>query len=318
MRREWGLLLVVALFAALVVVMPLLRAWRQTGSLPFVLHREQLSARAPLAQLTALALGGLLVGGFAYAVAYGALGAETFGGRPPQGPLLGVGLAVMAAGTAIIAVAQAQMGRSWRIGIDPRPTEIVDRGLYARIRHPIYSGLLLWLVGLVLFAPSPALMLGAVLALATVSLQARLEEQHLLAMHGEAYAQRARQIGRFLPGIGKDLDPVPPALWLGLTAALLSVAVLDLLQVIWLPWKPKHTGALMGALLYGSLALGAWKRRRWAAIVPMVVPLLPVSILLLSALGLSVGVPPDGPMVFILLFQLAAAGLGAALLATER
>jgi protein-S-isoprenylcysteine O-methyltransferase Ste14 len=320
---SWSLLVVLVVFAVLVLGAPLLRAWRQTGQLALVAHRgvsqgpAELRLLPPLMSVSAMAY---LLGGFVYAVVYGALGAAFFGGPEPVGPRAWAGLAVMGLGTGIIALGQAQMGRSWRIGLDDRPTEIVDTGLYRHVRHPIYSGLLLWLVGLVLFAPTPVLMLGAMLLAAGVALQARLEEQHLLALHGEAYRQRALKVGRFVPGLGRDLHPLPPLLWMALTAALLSVSALDLLQVVWLPWVPKHVGALGGALLYLALAWGAWRQARWAALIPAVVPLLPLSLITLSWLGGGpvMGVRPDTAMGVILGFQLVAAALGVTLAARRR
>jgi protein-S-isoprenylcysteine O-methyltransferase Ste14 len=312
---SWTLLLVLVVFAILVLGAPLVRAWRQTGKLAFVAHHGvqkgpvELQLLPPLVGVGAL---GFLLGGFAYAVAYGALGAAFFGGPEPVGPRAWAGIGVMALGTGIIALAQAQMGESWRIGLDDRPTELVDRGLYRYVRHPIYSGLLVWLVGLVLFAPTPVLTLGAMMLAAGVALQARLEEQHLLALHGEAYRERALRVGRFVPGLGRDLRPLPGSLGLALTAALLSVSALDLLQVMWLAWVSKHVGALGGALLYGGLAVGAWRQARWAALIPAIVPLLPLTLLTLSLLGAGpvMGVRPDTAMVVILGFQLVAAGLG--------
>ena len=40
-----------------------------------------------------------------------------------------------------------------------------------------------------------------------IMLQARLEEQHLLALHGEAYRRYASAAGRFLPGLGRLASP---------------------------------------------------------------------------------------------------------------
>jgi protein-S-isoprenylcysteine O-methyltransferase Ste14 len=46
-----------------------------------------------------------------------------------------------------------------------------------------------------------------------VSLQVRLEEDHLLRLHGGAYQRYAARVGRFLPGVGRleapGLDAAP-------------------------------------------------------------------------------------------------------------
>ena len=44
------------------------------------------------------------------------------------------------AGVLVIAIAQRQMGESFRIGIDDAKTALVSRGLFRHVRNPIYSG----------------------------------------------------------------------------------------------------------------------------------------------------------------------------------
>jgi protein-S-isoprenylcysteine O-methyltransferase Ste14 len=95
------------------------------------------------------------------------------------------------------------MGASWRIGIDRRPTALVATGLYRLVRNPIYAGVLATVAGLALVTPCPwtlCLLLDTALL---VTIQARLEEVHLLAQHGDAYRAYAAQVGRFVPGIGR-------------------------------------------------------------------------------------------------------------------
>jgi protein-S-isoprenylcysteine O-methyltransferase Ste14 len=57
---------------------------------------------------------------------------------------------------------------------------LVHHGLYAHIRHPIYAGLLLEFVGLVLVRPTQAVALAGAIGAGWVHLQARLEELDLL------------------------------------------------------------------------------------------------------------------------------------------
>ena len=140
----------------------------------------------------------------AYALAFAAFGAErmdVFAGVPAWLGPLGLGLLLFA--IALIVTAQAQMGRSWRMCIDEGHTQLVTSGLFGVVRNPIYLGTLILLWGVFLLAPSPwsaGLIFSGTMF---VSIQARLEEAHLIRLHGAAYRAFAARVGRFLPGVGR-------------------------------------------------------------------------------------------------------------------
>jgi protein-S-isoprenylcysteine O-methyltransferase Ste14 len=82
-------------------------------------------------------------------------------------------------------------------------TELATRGLY-HARNLIYSGMLLVWVAEALLVPNTVSVAG--LALTTVAIELfvrRVEEPHLVAVHGDAYRAYARAVGRFLPGVGR-------------------------------------------------------------------------------------------------------------------
>ncbi|MFM1988367.1 MAG: hypothetical protein RJA99_1324 [Pseudomonadota bacterium] len=96
-------------------------------------------------------------------------------------------------------VAQVQMGRSWRIGIDEvHGTELVTRGLFARSRNPIFLGLRATMLGLFLVLPCGATLALGVAAELLMQVQVRLEEAHLAGLHGDRYADYARRVRRWL------------------------------------------------------------------------------------------------------------------------
>ena len=113
---------------------------------------------------------------------------------------------MLAVGAGVLTVvAQVQLGASWRIGVEAgERTDLVTGGLFGRVRNPIFTGMLLFALGLALLVPNVPTVAGAVLATVTIQVQVRLvEEPNLIAVHGEAYRRWAAATGRFLPGLGR-------------------------------------------------------------------------------------------------------------------
>jgi len=108
-------------------------------------------------------------------------------------------------GLGLTLLAQVQMGLSWRIGVDEaEKTELVQTGLFALVRNPVFSAMGIVTVGLVLLVPSPVAFLGLGALLIALELQVRVvEEPYLLRVQGQAYAAYAARVGRFIPGIGR-------------------------------------------------------------------------------------------------------------------
>jgi protein-S-isoprenylcysteine O-methyltransferase Ste14 len=77
---------------------------------------------------------------------------------------------------------------------------LVETGLYAHIRHPIYAGLLLEFAGLVLLRPTQAAALACAIGVGWVLVQARLEELDLL-QRLPAYREYMQRVPRFLPRV---------------------------------------------------------------------------------------------------------------------
>lgn len=111
-----------------------------------------------------------------------------------------VGLVLIVLGAAFTLASIFLMGRAWRIGIDPsNRSELAEDGPYRWIRHPIYSGMLLVVLGNVLAVPHPAILVLSVVTAIGFTLQAYREERHLLRTFGERYARYLARTGRFAP-----------------------------------------------------------------------------------------------------------------------
>jgi protein-S-isoprenylcysteine O-methyltransferase Ste14 len=196
-RVALPILLVV--FAGVLLVWPVVRLRRQTGVWAVTLHRNT----TPGNRFMGLVFVALVLG-LAFLVArFSLLGPASVGvWAAPRGLAL-AGLLLCAAGVLVVAIAQRQMGESFRIGIDDAKTALVSRGLFRRVRNPIYSGLLALLFGVALVIPCSASVLLGSAAAAAIAIHTRLEERHLLELHGDAYRAYAASVGRFVPGVGR-------------------------------------------------------------------------------------------------------------------
>ena len=105
----------------------------------------------------------------------------------------GMGIAVWAWGT---------MGLR-RLRVTPTPgkdCQLLMHGPYRWIRHPMYSGLLLFTAPL-LVSPADLWRLGAWLGLVVVLVFKAKEEETLLRARFPEYADYAARTARFLPGL---------------------------------------------------------------------------------------------------------------------
>ena len=121
-----------------------------------------------------------------------------------------IGAAISLAGIAIMVISQWQMGAAWRFGVDETErTDLVTSGLYSLVRNPIYSGVFLFCIGLLVLLPHIYMLFFLILAYSSIELQVRfVEEPHLRHLHGAMYEQYAAHAGRyfprFIPGSGSS------------------------------------------------------------------------------------------------------------------
>jgi protein-S-isoprenylcysteine O-methyltransferase Ste14 len=96
-------------------------------------------------------------------------------------------------------VAQAQMGNSWRIGIDTEHrTELVQTGVFRFSRNPIFVGMMVTLLGLSLVIPSVGTLITLLVGIILIGIQVRLEEEYLMRTHGEKYLKYRRNVRRWI------------------------------------------------------------------------------------------------------------------------
>jgi protein-S-isoprenylcysteine O-methyltransferase Ste14 len=102
-----------------------------------------------------------------------------------------IGTTLMVAGIGGIAAARYQLGKSF--SIKPEAHQLVTRGVYSKIRNPIYVFGIVAITGLVLALRRPMLWLLLPVIVALQALRARREAQVLEAAFGDAYREYRRK-----------------------------------------------------------------------------------------------------------------------------
>jgi protein-S-isoprenylcysteine O-methyltransferase Ste14 len=139
-------------------------------------------------------------------IAWLASGIEPSLGRPDwsETPALRwIAAGVMALSTLLILAAQAAMGASWRVGVPAEgPGALVTGGLFALSRNPVFVGM--FGLALAMFLWSPTMLTAALLPLAasTMAMQVRIEEDALLAKHGDLYVAYQKRTPRWVWPVG--------------------------------------------------------------------------------------------------------------------
>jgi protein-S-isoprenylcysteine O-methyltransferase Ste14 len=114
-------------------------------------------------------------------------------------PADGVGWTLLMVSLLVITIAQANMGRAWRIGIDHTNTPMLAReGLFRWSRNPIFLGMRLNLLGLFLILPNAATLVIWLVGEALMQVQVRLEEEHLARTFRDTYADYQRTVRRWV------------------------------------------------------------------------------------------------------------------------
>jgi protein-S-isoprenylcysteine O-methyltransferase Ste14 len=120
---------------------------------------------------------------------------------PTTDRLAAVAAALTAAGLLIALWARAVLGRNWSGAIVLKEHhEFIDRGPYAFVRHPIYTGVLLMVIGTVTLSGTRAGVILFATMVAGLIVKARHEERLLTKHFPEVYTEyRARVRARFIP-----------------------------------------------------------------------------------------------------------------------
>jgi protein-S-isoprenylcysteine O-methyltransferase Ste14 len=106
------------------------------------------------------------------------------------------------AGLGIWIWAQIVLGKEWSPQLQLREKHrLVTSGPYSRMRHPIYSGMILWAGGLALLTANWIFVIVAVLVCAVFVTRVPKEEQMMIGEFGDEYREYMKRTGRIFPKI---------------------------------------------------------------------------------------------------------------------
>ena len=109
--------------------------------------------------------------------------------------LIGMGLLTAGAGIKVLGItAIADMNPA-------RTSELEIRGIYAKVRHPLYLAVICLLGGLIFIYPFPDVVTFASAFCGYVLIGAYLEERKLILIYGQKYLDYRKQVGFMIPKI---------------------------------------------------------------------------------------------------------------------
>jgi len=117
---------------------------------------------------------------------------------PPR--LRWAGFALGLLSLAFWAWTQAALGTHWSAQLQLREGHhLVTTGPYARVRHPLYTGMIGWAVGVALVTANWVFVVFSALSLVGLAVRVPREEQMMLDEFGDEYRAYMGRTGRFVP-----------------------------------------------------------------------------------------------------------------------
>jgi len=112
-----------------------------------------------------------------------------------------LGLLVFAFALWMFRKTHAQLGRNWSVTLEVRVDHaLITDGVYARVRHPMYTAFWLWALAQAILLPNWIAGLAGILGFGTLYLfRVGREEAMLLETFGDEYRDYMRRTGRVIP-----------------------------------------------------------------------------------------------------------------------
>jgi protein-S-isoprenylcysteine O-methyltransferase Ste14 len=141
--------------------------------------------------------------GFFVPLIWVATPAFSFAEYPLRAAPLAAGVACLAIGLWLFYRSHADLGTNWSITLEVREGHrLVTQGVYHRVRHPMYSALLLYSIGQALVIPNWVAGLSNLVAFVILlALRVGPEERMMAQQFGNEYAQYAARTSRLIPHV---------------------------------------------------------------------------------------------------------------------
>ena len=115
---------------------------------------------------------------------------------------MAIGLCLVVSGLSIAVWARRHLGKYWSGRITLKVDHhVIQSGPYALVRHPIYSGILLALLGTAISIGTVQSFIAVALMFTSFVLKLTLEERWLCAYLGAEYAEYRHRVKALIPGV---------------------------------------------------------------------------------------------------------------------
>lgn len=80
-----------------------------------------------------------------------------------------------------------------------KPSELVIRGMYRYVRHPLYFGTMIMIAGIYLLFPTSNMLIVLMTSYVYIFIGSKLEERKLRELYGESYQAYAKKVKSLIP-----------------------------------------------------------------------------------------------------------------------
>lgn len=110
----------------------------------------------------------------------------------------GLGALLLLCGFGVALIGHRTLGAQWRSGVHAmQRTALITHGIYAHSRNPMFIGVRMALLGFLLALPSLLSLASLLCGWWMLSVQARVEEEHLGRLHGQHYQRYQQHVARW-------------------------------------------------------------------------------------------------------------------------